>query len=104
MDQPKIPVRVVVCAANLYRFETGSSLLICGPRHYDMTMHDTIAALDDEIWTLPKKCTQGFVDQWGMFMDRKEALLVATAAGQINVRRPKSGNPDSPELFSEDLY
>jgi len=44
---------------------------------------------------------QGFVDQHGVFMDRKEALDVATAAGQINTRRPK--NPGD-WLCSEDLY
>jgi hypothetical protein len=44
---------------------------------------------------------QGFIDQWGKFMGREEAFDVATAAGQI---RHKSGNPDSKELFSEDLY
>lgn len=45
---------------------------------------------------------QGFIDQWGKFMNREEALAVATAAGQINVRRPKTF-PET-ELFSEDLY
>ncbi|ARK07913.1 hypothetical protein phiA829_093 [Aeromonas phage phiA8-29] len=45
---------------------------------------------------------QGFIDQWGKFMNREEALAVATAAGQINARRPKTF-PET-KLFSEDLY
>jgi hypothetical protein len=45
---------------------------------------------------------QGFIDQYGVFMDRKEAYAVASAAGQINTRRPK-GYPEY-MLFSEDLY
>jgi hypothetical protein len=45
---------------------------------------------------------QGFIDQYGVFMDRRESLEVATAAGQINVRRTKT-NPVN-QLFSEDIY
>jgi len=45
---------------------------------------------------------QGFVDQYGVFMDRKEALQVAKEAGQLNIARIKTW-PDN-ELFSEDLY
>lgn len=92
IEQPKIPTRVVVCAANRY-----GDLIVCGARHFDMVMRAQIKAANIER-SVPE---QGFIDQWGVFMDREEALLVATAAGQINVRRPKSpGN----ELFSEDLY
>ncbi|HHC1760037.1 TPA: hypothetical protein ACN7E6_005248 [Klebsiella pneumoniae] len=45
---------------------------------------------------------QGFIDQFGVFMDRKEALQVAREAGQLNIARIKTW-PDN-ELFSEDLY
>ena len=45
---------------------------------------------------------QGFIDQWGEYFTREEALVIATHAGQINKVRPKSGPAD--ELFSEDLY
>ena len=44
---------------------------------------------------------QGFVDQWGVFMDRKEALEVAIQSGQLNMKY-KCGNQFI--LFSEDLY
>lgn len=96
-EQPKVPVRVVVCAAN--RSNAGNVVL--GARHHDKIMNDTIYAIfEDSAYGM--KWEQGFIDQWGVFMDRKEALLVATAAGQIGVRRPK-GNP-ADMLFSEDLY
>lgn len=86
-------IRRVVCAAVL--FEDGS--LIIGPRHFDKTMHDQISSrclrgtdMDHE---------QGFIDQHGVFMDRKEAYIVATMANQLI--RP-AFQPDI--LFSENMY
>jgi len=46
---------------------------------------------------------QGFVDQWGIFFDRRDSLNIARRQNQIKPEG-KSGNPDSDELFSEDLY
>lgn len=43
---------------------------------------------------------QGFVDQHGTFMDRKEAMIVAVAACQIK----RSIGYDINELFSEHLH
>lgn len=89
--------RVVVCAANKY-----GPMVFTGIRHFcpvmrqNMTGHN-ISALRDQLGEV-----QGFVDQHGVFMDRREALDVATAAGQINRFRPK-GHPVD-KLFSEDLY
>lgn len=72
-----------------------------GVRHFCPLMRQQLDEMD---WAKLKSYTktQGFVDQYGVFMDRKEALAVATAAGQINTRRSKTF-PDT-ELFSEDLY
>lgn len=92
------PTRVIVCAANRYR-----DTIVTGPRHFDSTMHNTINVMDTafkptdySLWE------EGFVDQWGVFLTREDALVVAAAAGQIDVRRPKSAPLD--QLFSEDLY
>lgn len=90
-------MRVVVCAANAYK-----NLLVLGARHFDATMHAQIKQSREALLVKPSAWEQGFIDQFGVFMDRKEALAVATAAGQINTRRPK-GNPTD-ILFSEDLY
>ena len=84
--------RRVVCAALRFR-----NTLVVGPRHFDGVMHAQIERLGGA-WG---KADEGFIDQWGKFMDRKEAFEIATAANQI---RWKSGNPNSTELFSEDLY
>ena len=56
---------------------------------------DRIAGLSDD------ENREGFIDQWGVFMTREEALIVAYHANQLG-RRPKT-RPYS-KLFSEDLY
>lgn len=45
---------------------------------------------------------QGFIDQWGNFMTREEALEVAKAAGQLNRFREFDG--PTYMLISEHLY
>lgn len=93
-----IPQRRVVCAA--LRDEE-LDLNICSPRHFDMTMHYIICSMEPDIRAQIRSGKQGFVDQWGIFMSREEAFEVATAAGQII---KKTGNPNSKQLFSEDIY
>lgn len=89
--------RRVVCATNQYGPHT-----FLGARHFDTRMLEAMKAYD--IPALRKQFgeQQGFIDQWGGFMCRKEALIVARSANQV--KEPKSGNPNSPDLFSEDLY
>lgn len=89
----------IVCAANFYREE---GTLVLGARHFDMIMHNIIDDLPANV--LPSKHSeweQGFVDQYGNFLSREAAFVIATRNGQI---KKKSGNPDSKQLFSEDLY
>jgi hypothetical protein len=103
-DQPDKHTRIVVCAANKYGL-----VVFIGVRHFCPVMRQSM-----EYWKAANKGStlealrstfgevQGFIDQYGVFMDRKEAYAVASAAGQINTRRPK-GYPEY-MLFSEDLY
>lgn len=84
-------VRRVVCAAN--RNSTG--WVILGVRHWDNHMRAQVPG-----WMRHDGFEQGFVDQYGVFMDRKEAWIVAEAAGQI-IRRVGG---DGVELYSENLY
>jgi len=88
--------RIVVCAANKW-----GDVIVLGARHFDSLMHSHIKRLPS-LPTSPAEWEQGFVDQHGVFMDRREALQVAINAGQIGRYRPKT-NPDY-QLFSEDLY
>ena len=89
---PGSPVKQrIVCAA----IRNGLGHIICGPRHFDEIMRAQVVGRTD--W---KQAEQGFVDQRGHFLNRKQALAVAEEAGQI-VRRCGG---DETELFSENLY
>jgi hypothetical protein len=46
---------------------------------------------------------QGFLDDQGNFLDRREAYILATNEGQI-ARNPNPANYQGDELFSEDLW
>lgn len=85
--------RRVVCAA----LRNSRGEIICGPRHFDATMHQQIRNHASTDW---KGAEQGFVDQRGEWLTREEALHVALANGQI-LRR--CGGDDH-QLFSENLY
>lgn len=85
--------RVIVCAA-LQRFS--DSLVICGARHFDDLMVSQVQELGGD-WDEPE---QGFIDNYGKFLTREMAYLVAKEAGQI-VRRVGG---DNETLYSENLY
>lgn len=81
----------IVCAAVLT--EHG---LVLGPRHYDDTMHNNLIFIQQEV----EDAVQGFVDQFGVFHDRKAAFKIAQRAKQI--LHPSTYPTD--ELYSENLY
>lgn len=80
----------IVCAA----VRLGDGLIIPGPRHWDNVMHRVATALHNRSPMDFAAADQGFIDQFGIFHNRREAAAIAHRAGQANV----------PELFSEDLY
>ena len=88
--------RRIVCSALRHR---DSGDLILGPRHFDMTMHKQIANYK-MLTTIWNRAEQGFIDNYGVFCNRKEAFLIAQAANQIIYR---VGN-DTDTLYSENLY
>jgi hypothetical protein len=96
------PARRVVCAA--IRAADGSVLM--GIRHYSRDMHDQIdARRDGEKFKHRHDEDQGFVDQWGVYMTREEAMQVALAAGQaVDMQRCGYGLDSGPKLYSEGLY
>ena len=97
-----IPGRFVVCAAVKY-----GELIIAGARHFDHVMHSQLDRIKEDKLIEEDalgEYVEGFIDQFGVFMDRSEAYHVALAGGQLNTRRLKSGNQGSTELFSEDIY
>lgn len=95
--------RRVVCAANRFKLKSGGFVVVPGSRHYSKDMAEVVDCLEDKISTrFVSGEDQGFIDQWGEYLTRAEALVVATHAGQINTVRQKGSPYD--KLFSEDLY
>ena len=84
---------MIVCAA--LRYPGGP--IICGARHFDHVMQQA----NDLPLLLYKhgKPEQGFIDQNGDFIDRKNAWIEAEKCGQI-----KHGNWGVGTLYSENLY
>ena len=73
--------------------------IIVGIRHFSPEMRATLDRIYGEGYHLLVK-EQGFVDQFGKFYSRKEALELAMENNQI---RRRCGGDDS-QLFSENLY
>lgn len=91
-DKPNVP-RWVVCAAI-----RKDGAIITGARHFDQIMRDQINRSGGRTAWLNSE--QGFIDQRGNFLTRKEAHAIATENEQI--RRRCGG--DAETLFSENLY
>ena len=84
--------RRVVCAANRHR---ESGLIICGARHWDKVMRAQVSETEHGT----RNWEQGFIDQFGDFLTREEAWVVALYEGQI---RREVSTPGT--LYSENLY
>lgn len=104
----------IVAAANRHK---ESGLIVVGARHYDRLMRAQIFAIsgtnmaDAADWENNKDtvisdktwlgCDQGFIDNYGDFLTRKEAWYVADNAGQI-FNQDKYGREGY--LFSENIH
>lgn len=88
----------IVCAA-CWNFESGT--MLAGARHFDMVMVSQLEAMDECLLAaINKQWEQGFIDQFGTFYTREEALKIAKENGQFKRR----GEAPAHLLFSEDLY
>lgn len=84
--------QVIVCAANKLK----SGLIVTGARHHDKIMNAQIKASNEtHIGEI-----QGFIDQYGDFLTREQALDIALKSDQ---RKYRCGG-DRNQLFSENLY
>jgi hypothetical protein len=88
----KLAPQRVVCAA---MFKEGR--IITGARHFDKVMVAQMKASEGLAWW--RSCQQGFIDQFGDFMTREEAWVVAETNGQIFRDVSTAGC-----LYSENLY
>lgn len=100
----EVPNRVigrrVVCAANRC---TEEGEMVIGVRHFDRLMCQKIDSLNIVYGYELDFSEQGFIDQYGVFMDRQEAWRVAVEAGQI-IRRVGGDDSQGGTLYSENLY
>jgi hypothetical protein len=89
--------QTVVCAACRLNHPEHGTIILVGARHWDGLMRSQANLLNirgggEE---------QGFVDQFGSFLTRKEALAIVKSNGQpFN----QSRNSATDELYSEGLY
>lgn len=63
--------------------------IVTGTRHGCPIMQLQMIAIGDDVldeWCHPDEMVQGFTDQYGTFYNRKDAYLIAKAAGQLNDR------------------
>lgn len=90
----------IVCAAIFF-----DGLVIAGARHHDMVMNKVIERLGGHkaVYEACKtRPIQGFIDQFGRFYTREEAMLVARENDQIIVTDEQMLSVSA--LHSEDLY
>lgn len=100
----------IVSAAVKVEFETdvgNKVLVLCGPRHWDLTMRIVGEMIPKFVFNRTST-TQGFVDQFGNFLTREEAWIIAKENDQIKYRVggdevTKDGKTFG-KLFSENLY
>lgn len=97
-----LSTRLIVSAANLYKHHRlpGGRLIITGARHFDPIMGGVLDVIEATHGPM-LNWTEGFIDQWGEFIDRKIAYQIVQSNGQ---RFSAKRNVSTDELFSEGLY
>lgn len=94
---PKDAIPHIVCAANRY-----GELIVPGPRHFDSTMHRLIEQLVDTDEVTGADWETGFIDQFGRFWSREQAMQIVKDNKQPFDIERNGGNDRV--LFSEGLY
>lgn len=88
----------IVAAANRY-----GDFIVVGARHFCVTMNSMIDLIGLDVLHEyaggPDNEEQGFIDQFGTFHNRRDAALIAIAAGQV-----KAEDLRGEYLFSEDVW
>jgi len=85
---------MIICSA--IKLENGT--VVIGFRHHHC-IQNYVAATGEQGIPIPH--VQGFMTDGGMFLDRADGMVYAYAHDQV---LRKSGNQNSKELFSEDLW
>ena len=97
---------IIVCAANQYiEPKQDINVLVTGARHFDDVMYKSLFQMfpDDGIRRMIcSRMEQGFIDQYGKFYNRQDALKIVKENGQPFDAERNSGN--GKDLYSEGLY
>ena len=96
-DKQKEFCHHVVCAAVRH---LSTNEIIISPRHFDTIFHNTLNLVHPDYQEGWKNAEQGFIDNFGNFLTRQEAWIIAKKANQIKYRC----GGDGIKLFSENLY
>jgi hypothetical protein len=92
------PPQIVVCAACKY-----GPVILAGARHFDQVMHTQLREMGGAKVLRAKygREEQGFINQFGEFLNREEAMMIVLENGQpFNIKR--NGNQTN-ELYSEGI-
>ena len=98
------PQEVIVAAANRYTFGTNlpEGTLLVGARHWDNVMRQQYKLITrGEKFEHHNKWEEGFINQFGEFRNREEALKIVLESGQPF---DKERNGCTMRLYSEGLY
>lgn len=96
-DPPKNYEPYIVCAAVLVE-KDGKNVMLCGARHFDYVMLSQV----NDMGGFDKQIEQGFIDKWGHFWSREDAMAQVKKNGQ-KFNQARNGHSDT-TLFSEGLY
>jgi hypothetical protein len=89
------PDQYIVCAA----CQTSTGIIFCGARHWDMVMRSQAQAAGYK--SHAPRAEEGFINQFGEFLTRRQAMDVVNVYGQkVDIVR----NGSETELYSEGLY
>ncbi len=95
----------IVCSAIMHK----DGAIITGIRHFDAIMHTTLELRKqinpEEDW---HGCDQGFVDQFGNFLNRTQSWVIASRNNQIyrlvGGQAKEDLQKSDVQLYSENLY
>ena len=90
------PQQVVVAAACCYK-----KIILVGARHWDKVMRFQYDCMQSCFKVPHSQFEEGFIDQFGEFLTREQALAIVKANGQ---RFDAERNGSTVELYSEGLY
>ncbi len=93
---------IVAAAIKFHIDKTGQDVVLCGVRHGDCFAQ--LKGLGFEPKKGYREIEQGFVDNKGNFLNRREAWHTAAMCMQLSFNNVIDNVGGDPELFSEDLW